>query len=1577
MTIVASINEPKTSLVVVDHARVSTTFVLPRAGADHIQKHIASTGTFYEQELLEHMRARVAPDQLVLDVGACIGNHTLFLANICKARVIALEPNGEAFSTLRQNIEINDLAERVVALQMAAGASASTGTLVLDATGENMGMTRVDGAQPGNVRICRIDDLDLSGRLVAIKVDVEGMELDVLRGATATLTRERPLLYIEASERNSLASVAEFLSELGYSANAQFNATTTVLFRPIPAGHDSVNQQLALQHHESREHMARARTALGSLLKRTHDEGDKTRAALDKQRIAHDKQQTVIANLASTLSKDNSHHQQALDSILGWTATHSQATTLLERRAERIPELEKLARESVEALRVLHSQVLVQTQQLKRVDEQLTELHRATTRARQQAARSHQEILRSNETWLRRFARKTRKLVRSPEAFFADSQSDLARVHLKQLHASAGARLLQVTPAPMRSKLTKLQRDPDSFFRDSKHYAIHTLARNAYAAWAKPVAQTQGPGSAQTKTPAPSLHLKSFDQTVFSVIVVMEHLADSELALLAELSLSLGPTDELVIVTRASRLDRDLPRWSQALKAGRARTYLCPAGVPPDLLSYALDRALGQYCVVLEALSLDVLKAVQRLSTSRTRPAFATLRTRTSHTVVGMGASRDVWREARLKSAHGALSVMAEWARGALEPVDMELPERTEPPAEGRTLPSAEGQPIMFCPRGREGVFCETLVGESDTVLRWMVVAADAKAFRSELDQVGLMARVTVVDASESANLFVFPMPAADTPFKVGLDQQATAIVCLERRSDLWFGAADKLESQRELVSVVMTLYNAESTVEAAIASVLHQSYAHLELIVVDDCSQDTSLARVQRIAKHDRRVRVLRSPRNMGTYWCKNLGLMDAKGHYVTFQDADDFSLAARLELQVATLRALPRLAGCVASYQRLTETGEIKWIGGHKDRRARITLMLRRRDLARFGFFDSVRMSADDELLQRIAATGGKIARIPGCYYVARHAAGSLTTSGVGSIEATSATNGIPVVRSEYLAAASAWHRRIATGASAAIEFPVRQRPFSASAEIGADRSCEHEFVTASLATMPSRVGVLETTIRSLLPQVDRLNVYLNCFETVPEFLRHDKIHIARSQDFGDLKDNGKFFFARDLARGYHLTVDDDIAYPSDYVRRLILAVERYGRRAAVGVHGVIFDPELKRYTKGRSVFHFKDELEGDRFVALLGTGTVAYHTSTLTVDHTKYESLGVADLWFAAQAKDKQVPLVSVARPQNWLRPLEHQGPTIFAATSRDDSAETVLARKLGPWTDEAFDGVRRPLVETLSQGSSLRALRASGYDIHEMARARGIPPIHIVLIVTGWNCAEYVRACFRSIVKQQRGQYTAEVIVVDDGSDDQTWSALSELEWGPSTRLRRHEVNAGPAFSRWEAIREITDPQAVCVLLDMDDELFPSALAAVAEAYLANEQCWLTTGNWRNQNGKSNPLDFYPESIVQARAYRKVPSFRFGHVRSFRRFLADVLTDDMFKGPDGEWLMFCTDVALMFPLAEQCAPENIEALRGHHYLYNERRPSGTLQRFGKPRKREVYGWLCKQKPLSMPGPSDAEP
>ena len=102
------------------------------------------------------------------------------------------------------------------------------------------------------------------------------------------------------------------------------------------------------------------------------------------------------------------------------------------------------------------------------------------------------------------------------------------------------------------------------------------------------------------------------------------------------------------------------------------------------------------------------------------------------------------------------------------------------------------------------------------------------------------------------------------------------------------------------LVSIIVPVYNSELYLQKAIDSVRAQTYAHWELILVDDGSEDASLEIAYKNQKDDARIVVLAMAENQGAGVARNLGTDKAKGVYMAFLDADDLWLPAKLAKQI-----------------------------------------------------------------------------------------------------------------------------------------------------------------------------------------------------------------------------------------------------------------------------------------------------------------------------------------------------------------------------------------------------------------------------------------------------------------------------------------------------------------------------------------------------------------------------------------------------------------------------------------------------------------------------------------------------
>lgn len=176
-------------------------------------------GEAFEDEL-SFLGQAVKPGMTVLDIGSHLGTHAVYFARQVgpTGRVLAFEPQPFLHHLLCANLALNGLSwahPRLCALGAEPGV---VHVPVLDyARPGNYGGLELDPAAPAGagtvaVPLARVDDLDLAA-CHFMKIDVEGMEAQVLRGAQDAIRRFRPLLYVENQRpRNSAGLVSALLA---------------------------------------------------------------------------------------------------------------------------------------------------------------------------------------------------------------------------------------------------------------------------------------------------------------------------------------------------------------------------------------------------------------------------------------------------------------------------------------------------------------------------------------------------------------------------------------------------------------------------------------------------------------------------------------------------------------------------------------------------------------------------------------------------------------------------------------------------------------------------------------------------------------------------------------------------------------------------------------------------------------------------------------------------------------------------------------------------------------------------------------------------------------------------------------------------------------------------------------------------------------------------------------------------------------------------------------------------------------------------------------------------------------------
>lgn len=236
--------------------------------------------------------------------------------------------------------------------------------------------------------------------------------------------------------------------------------------------------------------------------------------------------------------------------------------------------------------------------------------------------------------------------------------------------------------------------------------------------------------------------------------------------------------------------------------------------------------------------------------------------------------------------------------------------------------------------------------------------------------------------------------------------------------------------SGSETVTVIMPAHNAEKTLQHSVCSILSQTWPNIELIIVDDASDDNTAAIAQEFANLDSRVKFVRLSVNSGPYVARNEGLRQAEGALITVHDADDWAHPQKIQKQVESWRASAEARASVSFHARVSDS--LEFLKPTRRHRVEIiarnlsSLMVERSVFDEIGPWDQVRAAGDSEFVDRLRVFYGRGALVETCPSVplalSLSSSTSLTrdtTTGFASM------NHVLGARSQYRAAFREWHR------------------------------------------------------------------------------------------------------------------------------------------------------------------------------------------------------------------------------------------------------------------------------------------------------------------------------------------------------------------------------------------------------------------------------------------------------------------------------------------------------------------------------------------------------------------------
>jgi teichuronic acid biosynthesis glycosyltransferase TuaG len=129
---------------------------------------------------------------------------------------------------------------------------------------------------------------------------------------------------------------------------------------------------------------------------------------------------------------------------------------------------------------------------------------------------------------------------------------------------------------------------------------------------------------------------------------------------------------------------------------------------------------------------------------------------------------------------------------------------------------------------------------------------------------------------------------------------------------------------EASLVSIIIPTFNSEKFITETIQSVQNQTYRNWEIILIDDCSSDKTVALILEIAITDNRIQFFQLAENSGTGVARNLGVSKAIGRYISFLDADDLWKPEKLQKQIGFLTT-NKLPFTFSFYDCIDEEGKL----------------------------------------------------------------------------------------------------------------------------------------------------------------------------------------------------------------------------------------------------------------------------------------------------------------------------------------------------------------------------------------------------------------------------------------------------------------------------------------------------------------------------------------------------------------------------------------------------------------------------------------------------------------------------
>jgi len=218
--------------------------------------------------------------------------------------------------------------------------------------------------------------------------------------------------------------------------------------------------------------------------------------------------------------------------------------------------------------------------------------------------------------------------------------------------------------------------------------------------------------------------------------------------------------------------------------------------------------------------------------------------------------------------------------------------------------------------------------------------------------------------------------------------------------------------------------------------------------------------------------------------------------------------------------------------------------------------------------------------------------------------------------------------------------------------------------------------------LATIPSRVNTLPAVLAGILPQVERLYLFLHGHDAIPEAARLPGVIPVLAPRDTPWRASGRLYgLSVEQQPCLFFCFDDDIRYPAGYVDRLADALVRHEGNAVVGFHAHNYRPPYQSYIRDRQGFAFPKRKLFEAQVDELGAGTLGFVSSRLPMDPRRWKYGDMDDIMISQEAERAGLKRIALARRRHYIgRARKDTTGTLWKTVIEDESRSVEQMRVL---------------------------------------------------------------------------------------------------------------------------------------------------------------------------------------------------------------------------------------------------------------------------------------------------------